>query len=154
MLLEAVPQLQEVLAVAAQLAGHLGRGLARRDAVEDEHDLGGAAVRPLHDGPGPGVEDAAAVAALVVQDRLAVPVMDPQVLPLAARGTGQAIGVEERDEFAVAGVLIQIGDQGEIHRVALRATGYISLDPNAIGCGRQDAGHLSGPMSQSQFRSL
>ena len=94
MLLEAVPQLQQVLAVAAQLAGHRRRGLPRRDAVEDEHDLGGAAVRPLQDGPGPGVEDPAAVAALVVQDRLPVAVMDPQVLPLTACGAGQPLGVE------------------------------------------------------------
>jgi hypothetical protein len=92
--LEAVPQLQEVLAVATQLAGHLGRGLARRDAVEDQHQLRGAAVRPLQDGPGPGIEDAAAVTALVVQDRLPVAVVDPQALPPAARGTGQAVGVE------------------------------------------------------------
>jgi hypothetical protein len=35
-LLEAVPQLQQVLAVAAQFTGHLGRGLARGDAVEDQ----------------------------------------------------------------------------------------------------------------------
>jgi hypothetical protein len=93
-LLEAVSQLEEMLAVAAQLAGHLGRRLARRDAVEDEHDLGGAAMGALKDSSGPGVEDAAAVAALVVQDRLPVAVMDPQVLPLTARGTGQPLGVE------------------------------------------------------------
>jgi hypothetical protein len=151
-LLEAVPQLQQVLAVAAQLAGHLRRGPSRRDAVEDEHDLGGAAVRPLQDGPGPGVEDPAAVAAPVVQDRLPVTVMDPQVLPKTARGTGPPIGVEQLDELAVAGVLIQIGDQGEIHGGALRATGDISLDANAFGCGRQGNGHGSGPMSQPSWR--
>jgi hypothetical protein len=93
-LLEAVPQLQEVLAVATQLAGYLGRGLARRDAVQDQHQLSGAAVRPLQDGPGPGVEDATAVTALVVQDRLPVAVMDPQALPLATRRTGQTVGVK------------------------------------------------------------
>jgi hypothetical protein len=80
-LLEAVPQLQEVLAIATQLASHPGRGLARRDAVEDQHQLRGAAVCPLQDGPGPGVEDAAAVTALGVQDRLAVAVVGPQALP-------------------------------------------------------------------------
>jgi hypothetical protein len=76
-LLESVSQLQEVLAVAAQLAGHLGGGPARRDAMEDQHQLGGSAVRPLEDRPGPGVEDAAAVAALIVQDRLPVAMVDP-----------------------------------------------------------------------------
>jgi hypothetical protein len=93
-LLEAVPQLQQVLAVAAQLAGHLGRGLARGHTMEDQQELRRAAVRPLQVGPGPGVEDAAAVTALVIQDRLAVAVVDTQVLPLTARGTGQPVGVE------------------------------------------------------------
>ncbi len=83
-----------MLPVATQLAGHLGRGLARRDAVEDPHQRGGAAVCPLQNGPGPGVKDAATVTALVVQNRLPVAVVDPQVLPLAARGTSQTIGVE------------------------------------------------------------
>jgi hypothetical protein len=83
-LLEAVPQLSEVLAIAAQLASHLGRGLARRDAAEDQHQLRGAAVGPLQDSPGPGVEDAAAVTAPVIQDRLAVAVVDPQASPLPA----------------------------------------------------------------------
>jgi len=34
-------------------------------------------------------------------------------LPLATSRTGQTVGVEERDEFAVAGALIQIVDQRE-----------------------------------------
>jgi hypothetical protein len=62
--------------------------------MEDQEDLRGAAVRPLQVGPGPGVEDPAAVTALVIQDRLPVAVVDPQVLPLTARGTGQPVGVE------------------------------------------------------------
>jgi hypothetical protein len=92
--LEAVPQLQEVLAVAAPLAGHLSRGLALGDTPEDQEDLGRAAMRPRQEGPGPGVEDAAAVAALEIQDRGTVAVMDPQVLPQTAAGAGQSIGVE------------------------------------------------------------
>ena len=43
-------------------------------------------------GPGPGVEDAAAVAALVVQDRVAVAVVDPQALPLTAWGQARPSG--------------------------------------------------------------
>jgi len=38
-------QFQEVLAVAAQLAGQLRRGDALGDPAEDEHDLGGTAMR-------------------------------------------------------------------------------------------------------------
>ncbi len=92
-LLEAVPQVQEVLAVAAQFAGRPGRGLAGGDAVEDQQDLAGAAVRPLEGGPGPGVEDPAALTALVVQDRLPVAGVDTEALLLTAPGTSQAIGV-------------------------------------------------------------
>jgi hypothetical protein len=62
--------------------------------MEDQKELGGAAVRPLQDGPGPSVEDPATASALIVQDRLTVAVVDPQVLPLTARGTGQPVGVE------------------------------------------------------------
>jgi hypothetical protein len=122
-LLEAVPQLQQVLAVAAQLAGHPGRGLARGDAVEDQQQLGGAAMRPLQDGPGPGVEHPAAVAALVLQDRLPVAAVDPQAVPLTAPGTGQAVGVQQLDELAVAGLLVYVVLQGEIHGLGLHATG-------------------------------
>jgi hypothetical protein len=70
--LEAVPELEQVLAVAAQLAGHLGGGLAVGDTPEDQEDLRGRAMGPLQGGPGPGVEDAAAFAALVVQHGVAV----------------------------------------------------------------------------------
>src|SRR3954467_8155941 len=149
MLLEAVPQLQEVLAVAAQLAGHLGRGLARGHTVEDQQELRRAAVRPLQVGTGPGVEDPAAVTTLVIQDRLPVAVVDPQVLPLTARGTGQPVGVEYLDEFAVARVLVHGVDQGEIHGYGLRPTRCICLNAKPLGCGRQEAGHGSRPMSRT-----
>jgi hypothetical protein len=52
---------------------------------------------------------------LVVQQGGTVAVVDAQSLPLSAGGAGQPIGVEELDEFAVAGVLIHVVVQGEIH---------------------------------------
>jgi hypothetical protein len=115
MFLEAVSQFQQVLAVAAQVTSHPGRGLARGHAVEDQQDPGGAAVRALQDGPGPGVEDTAAVATLVVQDRLPVAAVDPQTLLLTAPRAGQPRGVQQGDEFAVAHVLVHVVLQGEIH---------------------------------------
>ena len=127
-----MPQLQEVLPVATQLTSYPGRGLTRGDAVEDQHDLGGAAVRALEDGPGPGVEDPAAVAALVVQDRLPVAVVDPQALPLTAPGASQPIGVKQLDEFAVARALVHVVLQGEIHGVGLRQTRGFSPQANAL----------------------
>jgi hypothetical protein len=145
MFLEAVPQLQQVLAVAAQFTGHPGRGHTRGDAVEDPQDQTRAAVRALQDGPGPGVEHTAAVAALGVQDRLPVAVVDAQALLSTAPGTGQPPGVQQLDAFAVAGVLVQGILQGEIHGSGLRATGGISLKANAFGCGRQEAGTNLAP---------
>src|SRR4051812_38902736 len=56
----------------------LGGGGALGDAVEDQEDLRGAAMGPLQGGPGPGVEDAAAGGALVVDHRLAVAAVDAQ----------------------------------------------------------------------------
>jgi hypothetical protein len=92
--LEAVAQLQQVLAVTAEFTGHPGRGFSRGHAVEDQHDLRGAAVCALQDGPGEGVEDTTAVATLVVQDRLPAAAVDPQTLLLAAPGTGQPRGMQ------------------------------------------------------------
>ena len=75
--------------------------------------LGGAAVRPLQDGLSPGVEDAAAITALVAQDRSPMAMVHPQTLALTACGTGQTKGVESIDELAVADVLVQIVDEGK-----------------------------------------
>jgi hypothetical protein len=56
----------------------------------------------------------------LIQDRLAVAVVDPRASPLPAGGTGPAVGVERLDELAVAGVLVQVVDQGEIPGGVLR----------------------------------
>ena len=114
-LLEAVPQSQQVAAVAAQLAGDPGCRLTANDAPQDHQDLRRAAMSPLEEGLGPGVEDPAATAALVVQDRRAMPAMDLQALPLTTLGASQAMRVEEFDEFGVTGVLIQIVNYRKVH---------------------------------------
>ena len=92
--LEPVAQLKQVLAVAAQLAGLLGGGLALSDPPEDQEDPRGAAMGPLQAGAGEGVEDPAAVAAAVARDRGAVAIVDLQAAPLTAAGAGQSLGVE------------------------------------------------------------
>ena len=114
-LLEAVSKLQQVLAVAPQFASHLRRGRRLGDAVEDHQQHPRPAMGPLEDGPGPGVEDAAAGLALIVQHRGAVAAVDSQALPLATAGAGEAVGVEQVEELGVAGVLIEVVDQGEVH---------------------------------------
>ena len=117
--LEPVPQLQQLHPVAAQLAGQPGGGGALGEAAEDQR-LGGAALRPLQGGAGPGVEDAAAGRAAVVEDRGAVAAVDPEAVARAAARAGQALGVEQVDELGVAGVLVhQVGDR-EVHERGLR----------------------------------
>jgi hypothetical protein len=114
-LLEPVPQGQQFLAIAAQLAGHLRRGGPLGDPVEDHQQSRGAAMGPPQGGPREGVEDPAAGAALEVHHGDAMTAVDPQAVPLPAARAGQAMGVEQFDEFGVAGVLVQIIDQGEVH---------------------------------------
>src|SRR6185437_1396646 len=61
--LEPMPQDQQLLAIAARLAGHPRRGGPRGDPAEDHHELRGTAMGPLQRGPGVGIEDSAATAA-------------------------------------------------------------------------------------------
>ncbi len=111
--LQPVPQVQQVAAATTQLAGQLGGGRALGDAAGNQHQFGGAALGALQGGAGPGVEDAAAGAA-VVQDRVAVSAVDGQVVPAASRAD-QAVGVEGLHEEVVTGLLVQQVQQGEVH---------------------------------------
>src|SRR5262245_14638730 len=61
--LEPVPQLQQLRAIAVQLAGQLRRGDALGEATNDQGQLPGSPLGAVQDRPGEGVEDAAAVAA-------------------------------------------------------------------------------------------
>jgi hypothetical protein len=114
LLLEAVPQVQQVLPVPIQFAGQACRGRALGDAAEDQEDLRGAAVGLVEDGLGEGVEDPAARAA-VVQDRVTGPAVDPKPVATLAARAGEAVGVEDRDDLLVAGVLVQELGDGEVH---------------------------------------
>jgi hypothetical protein len=116
-----VPQLKQVLAVAAQFAGHLGRRGRLGHPAEDQQELGRRPPDALQRGLGEGVEDAAAVAALVVQDRVTTPAMDAQAVAGAAARAGEAAGVEQADELGIAGVFVHQVDQGEVHRRASRS---------------------------------
>jgi hypothetical protein len=114
LLLEPVPQLQQMLPVAVQLTGQPRRGRALGDAPEDQEDLRGAAVGLGEDGLGEGVEDAAAGGAAVVQDRVAGATMDPEAVACVAAWAGQTVRVEEGDDLLVASVLVhELGD-GEV----------------------------------------
>jgi hypothetical protein len=139
-LLQSVPQGQQLLAIAAQLAGHLRRGGPLGDPVEDHQQLRGAAMGPLQGGPREGVEDPAAGAAPEVHHGGAMTAVDPQALPLSAPRAGQAVRVEQFDELGVAGALVQIIDQGEVHGQDLQATGGIPLEDITARSDRQEGG--------------
>src|SRR5436190_1907066 len=82
------------------------RGGALGDPVEDHQELRGAAVGPLQGRPREGVEDPSATAALEVHHGGAMTAVNPQALTLPAARAGEAVGVEQFDELAVAGVLV------------------------------------------------
>jgi hypothetical protein len=91
-LLGPLPQVRQVHPVAAQLARQLRRRHGLGDAAEDQDDLRRPPLDALQGGPGPGVEDAAAVAALVVHDGVAVAAVDAEAVGGAAARAGQAAG--------------------------------------------------------------
>jgi hypothetical protein len=110
-----VPQVRQVHPVATELAGQRRRRHAPGDAAEDEDDLSRPPLHPLQGGPGPGVEGAAAMAALVVAHRGAVAAVDAEAIGGTAAGAGRPSGVEGREELGVAGVLVhQVGER-EVH---------------------------------------
>jgi hypothetical protein len=114
--LEAVPQLEQVLAIANQLAGHLGRRRRLDDAADDQEQLGRRPTDALQGRAGEGVEHAAAATALVVQDRVPMAAVDAHAIAGTAAGAGQAFGMQQGEELLVAGPLVHQVDQGEVHR--------------------------------------
>ena len=95
--LHEMAELQQVLAVATQLASQLRRRHALSEAAKDEHDLGGRAVGPRQRGVGEGVEDAATGGAAVIENRGAMAAMDVEMVIGLAVGAVQAVGMEPAD---------------------------------------------------------
>ena len=114
-ILEPVPQVQEFRAVAAQLAGQLSGGDALGEAADDQDQFPGPALDAVQGRAGEGVDDAMAVTAAEVQDRVAAPPVDDQASVAVAAGAGQAVGMQPVDELGIARLFIhQVGDR-EIH---------------------------------------
>jgi len=114
-ILEPVPQVQQLRAVAVQLAGELGGGHALSEAADDQDQFPGPALDAVQGGAGEGVEDAVAVAAAEVQDRVAAAAMDDHAVGLMASGAGHAVGMQPANEPVIACLFIhQVGDR-EVH---------------------------------------
>ena len=118
MLLELMAELQQLHPVAVQLAGQPRRRDALGDAAEDQDQGRGTTAGLLEGRAGEGVEHPPAVAASVVDDRLAMAAMDAESIS-AASGAGDAVGVEGLNEAGIAGVLIHEFGQREVHRRCL-----------------------------------
>jgi hypothetical protein len=128
--LESVPQVQQLGAVAIQLARQLGGGDALGEAADDQYQLAGPPLEAMQGRVGEGVEDPLAVAATEVQDRVAAaPVDDHPIVSLAARAA-QAVGMQPLDELLVAGALVHQVDDREIHgRLRVRDDGDDVVTP-------------------------
>jgi hypothetical protein len=74
-----------------------------------------------------GVEDPAALATLEVDDRSAMATVNPEMVPLSTAWASQTIRMEQFDEFGVAGVLVQVIGQREVHGPNLRVNGSSPL---------------------------
>jgi hypothetical protein len=113
--LEPVSQVEQLRAVAAQLAGQLRRGHALGEPADDQDQLPGPPLDALQGRAGERVEDPLAVAAAEVQDRVAAAAVDDHAVIGMTAGAGEAVGVQPLEELPVAGLLIhQIGDR-EVH---------------------------------------
>jgi hypothetical protein len=107
-----VPQVQQLRAVAVQLAGLSGGGDALGEAADDQDQFPRPALDAVQDGAGKGVEDAVAVAAADVQDRVAAAAVDNQAIVSMAAGAGHAVGVQPAHEPVIARLFIhQVGDR-------------------------------------------
>jgi len=129
-ILESVPQVQQLGAVAIQLARQLGGGDALGETAEDQYQRAGLSLDAMQSRAGEGVEDPFAVAATEVQDRVAAaPVDDHPIVSLAARA-GQTAGMQPLYELLVAGALVHQVDDREIHgRLRVRDEGDDVVTP-------------------------
>jgi hypothetical protein len=107
-----VPQVQELRAVAVQLAGQSGGGDALGEAADDQDPFPGSALDAVQGRAGKGVEDPATVAAARVQHRVAAATMDDRTVVLMAARASHPVGVQPLDELGIARLFIhQVGDR-------------------------------------------
>jgi hypothetical protein len=114
-LLKPMSQVQQRAAMAAQFPRQLGSAGPLGDAPQRQHQFRRAAMGVVEDGVGEGIEDAAAIGALKIQDRSAVAAMHTQAVALAAPGAGQAARMEQFQQLGVTLVLVHKVGDGKIH---------------------------------------
>jgi hypothetical protein len=95
--LESGPQGEPFHPVARQLARQPG---GRGALSEAAYVLGRASLRPLENGPGPGVEAPPAARAAIVVDRVTLAAVNLEALVRAASGASQPIGWSQATSLA------------------------------------------------------
>ena len=107
------------LPAEAEFAGEFRGGHALGEAAEQEQNRRGPFVGPVEHGAGEGVEDATASAvvrmAAVPQHRIAFATVNPQRVGRLATRAAQPLGMKERDEFVVTGLLVHQARKGKVH---------------------------------------
>jgi hypothetical protein len=113
--LQLVPQFQQMPAAALQLARQLRAADALADPTQDQHPLTTTAMRLLQQRAGKYVEDAAAGATAIIEDRISMtPVHAKGIAPAAFRAA-QAIGMQCRPQTFITPTFVhQIGNW-EVH---------------------------------------
>src|SRR4051794_32178468 len=92
--LEPVPQVQQLRAVALQLPGQLCGGDTLCEPADDQHEFGRPPLDPVEGRVGEGVEHPPAVAAPVVQDRGSAAAVDGHTVALMTAWAGEPVGVQ------------------------------------------------------------
>jgi hypothetical protein len=109
------------------------------EAAEDQDQFARPALDAAQRGVREDVEDAMAVAAAEVQDRVAAPTVNDEAIVAMAAGAGQAIGVQPVDELGIARLFIHQIDDREIHgglRMGAMWVESPEYPPPAPGCKR------------------
>jgi hypothetical protein len=116
--LDGMPQSEQMLAADPQLAGELRGGHPLGDAAEDQEDLSGGQMGPLPGGISEHVEDPTAALTSMIDDRgVGTAAVDVEAVAGATAGTGEAIRVEQLEEFLSATLLVHEIDDREVHGV-------------------------------------
>jgi hypothetical protein len=157
MLLQAMPQLQQHAAITIQLTSQARRGGALGNPTQNEDDLTGSAVRVVESSLRPGVEDASAIATLVIEDRSAVAAMNIQTIRCATARTSQTTRMEDVHQEVITGGFIHEIDKGKVHdspswvkRILRDNRAHSTPKPRKI----KGQFHRTAIMSQHLFRAL
>jgi hypothetical protein len=119
-------QLKQLAPIATQFAGQPRRAGSLCHATQDQQQLRAGATRPLQIRAGEAVEDATASSALVIDQRRPLATVNAQSVRPAAAGAGQAVGMQQKQEFVVTCLFIHEVLNWKIHRLLRERRDYFA----------------------------